>query len=63
MNGKKLLLLTVQISRIVQILTGFVSGGGLFINLKKGDRILYDVLAIETIVQIVELIFYKNNTK
>ena len=58
MNGKQLLLLTVQVSIIIQILTGIISWAGLFLNIKKGDRILFDVLAIETIVQLVELIFY-----
>ena len=33
MNSKDLLLLTVQISLIVQLLTGLVSAGGIFVKL------------------------------
>ena len=58
MNSKDLLLLTVQISLIVQLLTGLVSGGGIFIKLDDKDLILHDVLLIETIVQLVEGLFY-----
>ena len=58
MNGKDLLLLTVQISLIIQLLTGFVSVGGIFINLKPEDKILHDILVIETVVQFVEASWY-----
>ena len=58
MNSKDLLLLTVHISLIVQLLTGLVSGSGIFIQLKDKDLILHDVLLIETIVQLVEGLFY-----
>jgi len=58
MNSKDLLLLTVQISLIVQLLTGLVSAGGIFVKLEEKDLILHDVLLIETIVQLVEGLFY-----
>ena len=58
MNSKDLLLLTVQISLIVQLLTGLVSAGGIFVKLEEKDLILRDVLLIETIVQLVEGLFY-----
>ena len=58
MNSKDLLLLTVQISLIVQLLTGLVSAGGIFVKLEDKDLILHDVLLIETIVQLIEGLFY-----
>lgn len=58
MKSKDLLLLTVQISLIVQLLTGLVSAGGIFIKLDDKDLILHDVLLIETIVQLIEGLFY-----
>lgn len=58
MNGKDLLLLTVQISLIIQLLSGLISLGGVFINLKPEDKILHDILVIETIVQFVEASWY-----
>ena len=58
MNSKDLLLLTVQISLIVQLLTGLVSAGGIFVKLEEADLILHDVLLIETIVQLIEGLFY-----
>ena len=58
MKSKDLLLLTVQISLIVQLLTGLVSAGGIFVKLDDKDLILHDVLLIETIVQLIEGLFY-----
>ncbi len=58
MKSKDLLLLTVQISLIVQLLTGLVSAGGIFVKLDDRDLILHDVLLIETIVQLIEGLFY-----
>ena len=43
-GGKDLLLLTVKISLLIQILTGLVSAGGIFIKLDKKDLVLKDVL-------------------
>ena len=58
MNGKELLLLTVQVSLIIQLLIGTISAGGIFIKLKKEDMILRDILIIETIVQFIEATWY-----
>jgi len=58
MNNKKLILQTVYVSLFFQIIIGIISAGGLFIELKPKDYILRDVLLIETIVQIIEAIFY-----
>ena len=49
---------TAYISLIAQLLTGGVGALGLFIDLKEEDRLLRDVLKMETIVQFVELGFY-----
>ena len=57
-GGKELILLTVKISLVIQLLTGLITTGGIFIKLKKEDLILRDVLIIETIVQLVEGLFY-----
>ena len=45
-------------SLIVQIVTGLVSLHGVFINLDFNDKILSDILLLETIVQIIEFLFY-----
>ena len=58
MKGKDLLLLTVKISLVIQLLTGVVSSGGIFIKLNDDDKVLHDVLIIESIVQLVEGLFY-----
>tara|TARA_B100001540_G_C15803319_1_gene640891 strand:- start:37 stop:765 length:729 start_codon:yes stop_codon:yes gene_type:complete len=58
MKDKELLLLTVKISLVVQIISGIVSSFGIFIKLAPKDYILRDILIIETVVQIVEAIFY-----
>jgi len=58
MSGKDLLLLTVKISLVIQLLTGVVSSGGIFIKLNDEDKVLHDVLIIESIVQLVEGLFY-----
>ena len=57
-GGKELILLTIKISLVIQLLTGLITTGGIFIKLKKEDLILRDVLLIETIVQLVEGLFY-----
>ena len=49
---------TAYISLVVQLLTGSVGALGVFIDLKEEDRLLRDVLKMETIVQFVELAFY-----
>lgn len=58
MKSKQLLAYTVYASLFVQILTGAFTLSGVFINLPKDDLILHDVIFLETIVQIVELVFY-----
>tara|TARA_B100001057_G_scaffold409252_1_gene423830 strand:+ start:280 stop:954 length:675 start_codon:yes stop_codon:yes gene_type:complete len=49
---------SMLISLIVQIITGLVSLHGVFINLDFNDKILSDILVLETIVQIIEFAFY-----
>ena len=49
---------TMWFSLLVQIVTGIVSLHGLFITLPEKDRILTDILGLETIVQFVEMVFY-----
>jgi len=58
MKGSVFLNNTFYLSLIVQIITGIVTLGGLFYKLPKQDKILMDILALETIVQIVEGFFY-----
>jgi len=50
--------LTFYLSLIVQLITGLVTLGGMFYKLPKQDKILLDILALETIVQLVEGLFY-----
>ena len=42
----------------MQLITGLVTLGGMFYKLPKQDKILLDILALETIVQLVEGLFY-----
>jgi hypothetical protein len=49
---------TTYLSIVVQALTGIVGLHGLFINLLEKDKILQDILLVETIVQFIELFFY-----
>lgn len=58
MEQKQILSYTVYASLLVQILTGAFTLTGVFIDLPKEDLILHDVIFLETIVQIVELLFY-----
>ena len=58
MIDRDLLKMTVYISIIVQILTGLVSFSGVFVKLNDKDKILTEILGLETIVQIVEGFFY-----
>lgn len=57
-NSKELLYLTVKWSIVLQIVTGIFQVGGLFFPLEKEDLMLRDILWIETISQVIELIFY-----
>ena len=45
-------------SLLVQIITGLISLHGIFIKLDFNDKILSDILFLETIVQIIEFLFY-----
>ena len=49
---------TIQFSLVIQILTGIISIHGFFLKIPKEDKILKDILALETLVQFIELIFY-----
>ena len=50
--------ITTYFSIVVQIIALFVGIHGFFIDLEDKHKILYDILAIETIVQFVELFVY-----
>lgn len=58
MKDKDLLLLTVKISLIIQLITGFISVKGVFIKLEPQDKILRDILLLETTVQLIEGLWY-----
>ena len=49
---------TMRFSLLVQIVTGLLSLHGLFILLPEKDRVLTDILGLETLVQFIEMIFY-----
>ena len=49
---------TTDLSIFVQIITGLVSMQGIFVKLPDKHKILNEVLALETLVQVVELFFY-----
>lgn len=51
-------LYSTYLSVIMQIISGIVQFDGLFIKLKEKDRILTDILSLETIVQFIEGLFY-----
>ena len=45
-------------SIIIQFIIGVVCIGGLFIELDKEDRVLNEILLLESIVQFIEFSFY-----
>ena len=49
---------TTNLSIIVQIITGLVSFNGIFLELPDKHKILNEILALETFVQLIELFFY-----
>tara|TARA_Y100001970_G_C14108549_1_gene789534 strand:+ start:114 stop:776 length:663 start_codon:yes stop_codon:yes gene_type:complete len=49
---------SVLFSLFVQITTGIIQLYGLFLNLAKKDEILKSILALETVVQFIEAVFY-----
>ena len=54
----KLISKTIYFSLVVQLITTIVGLHGFFLNVKKKDIILQDILGLETIVQVVEATFY-----
>ena len=58
MIGNSFMKLTFYISIIIQLITGIVTFGGIFYKLPKQDRVLKDILGLETVVQLVEGLFY-----
>jgi len=55
---KNLVSNTIWFSLIMQIVTGLIPLRGFFITLPNEHKILVDILALEVIVQFVEMIFY-----
>jgi hypothetical protein len=49
---------TTNLSILVQIITGLVSFNGIFLELPEKHKILNEILALETFVQLIELFFY-----
>lgn len=49
---------SVLFSLFVQITAGIIQLYGLFLNLRKEDEILKSILALETVVQFIEAVFY-----
>lgn len=49
---------TIWFSLILQIITGLIPIPGLYIKLQEKDKILTDILLLETVVQFIELFFY-----
>tara|TARA_Y100000816_G_scaffold288229_1_gene272412 strand:+ start:1961 stop:2653 length:693 start_codon:yes stop_codon:yes gene_type:complete len=58
MIGRTLMELSFYISILIQFITGIVTFGGMFYKLPKQDNVLKDILGLETVVQLVEGIFY-----
>jgi hypothetical protein len=52
------ILLSAYISLIIQFITGCITLYGIFIPLPFKDILLRDILVLETIVQLIEFIFY-----
>ena len=51
-------LYSTYLSVLMQVVSGIVQFDGLFIRLQQKDRILTDILSLETIVQFIEGLFY-----
>ena len=49
---------TGYISLIIQLITGIVGAIGIFIPLNSKDKILTDIIIMETVVQFIEFLFY-----
>lgn len=55
MKGLKL---STDISILVQILIGIITFNAIYIKLEEKDSILHDILKLETLVQVIELLYY-----
>lgn len=55
---KNLVTKTIWFSLIMQLITSIIPLRGFFITLPNEHKILSDILALETIVQVIEMIFY-----
>lgn len=49
---------TAQLSLLVQVVTGILAAEAIFIKLPKEHQILTSVITMETVVQIIEFVFY-----
>ena len=49
---------TGYISLIIQLITGILGSIGIFIKLNEKDKILTEIIIMETIVQFIEFLFY-----
>ena len=49
---------TIWFSLLIQVITTLIPFRGFLISLPSEHKILSDILALETIVQVVEMIFY-----
>ena len=58
MNPKKLFYITLIISIIVQIITGLIDVGALFVKIPTVYNIIKQLLVVELIVQVIEGSFY-----
>lgn len=55
---KKLVEKTIWFSLLMQLITSIIPLHAFFIKIPENDKILTDILGLETIVQFVEMIFY-----
>tara|TARA_A100001011_G_scaffold362700_1_gene411985 strand:- start:30 stop:725 length:696 start_codon:yes stop_codon:yes gene_type:complete len=55
---KNLVKKTIWFSLLMQLITGIIPLHAFFIRIPEDDKILTDILGLETIVQFVEMIFY-----
>lgn len=59
MNATKgLVTKTIWLSLVMQLITSLIPLRGFFITLPEEHKILSDILALETVVQFIEMIFY-----
>ena len=55
---KGLVTKTIWFSLVMQLITSLIPLRGFFISLPEEHKILSDILALETVVQFVEMVFY-----